>query len=52
MIETIQELGRQGIPFQGDKGNDNYCCILLLQGKDDPEVAKRVLNKTDPKLKR
>ena len=51
-METVQELGRQGIPFQGDEGNDNFSLMLLLRGKDDPEVAKRVLNNTDPKLKK
>ena len=50
VIETVQELGRQGIPFQGDEGNDNFSRILLLRGKDDPEVAKRVLTNTDPKF--
>ena len=51
-METVMELGGQGIPFQGDKGNDNLSCILLLQGKNDPEVAKRVLTNTDPKIKK
>ena len=51
-METEQELGRQSIPFQGDEGNDNFSRILLLRGKDDSEVAKRVLNNTDPKLKK
>ena len=51
-METVQELGRQGISFQGDEGNDNFSRILLLRGKDDSEVAKRVLNNTDPKLKK
>ena len=50
-METVKELGRQGIPFQGDKGNDNFSRILLLRGKDH-EVAKRVINNTDPKLKK
>ena len=52
MIETVQELGRQGIPLQGDDGNENFSRILLLQGKDDPQVCKRVRKNTDPKLKR
>ena len=50
-METVQELQCQGIPFQGDEGNDNFSRILLLRGKD-PAVAKRVHNKTDPKLKK
>ena len=50
MMEIVQELGLQGIPFQGDEGNDNFCSILLLQGKDDPEVVKRVLKNTNQKL--
>ena len=29
-METLKELGCQGIPFQGDEGNDNFSCILLL----------------------
>ena len=45
VMETVQELGRQDIPFLDDEGNDNFSCILLLRGKDDPEVAKRVLGK-------
>ena len=52
VIETVQELGREGIPIQGDDGNGNFSRILLLQGKDDPEVFKRVRNNTDPKLKK
>ena len=52
VMETVQELGRQGIPFQGDESNDSFIRTLLLWGKDDPEVAKRVLNNTDPKLKK
>ena len=51
-METVPELGRQGILFQGDESNDNFSRILLLQGKDDPVVVKRVLNNTDPKLKK
>ena len=50
VMETVQELGRQGIPFQGDEGNDNFSRMLLLRGKDHPEVAKRVLGNTNPKL--
>ena len=52
VMETVQELGRQGIQFQGDESNVNFSLILLLWGKDDPEVAKRVLNNTDPKLQK
>ena len=52
VMETVEELGRQGIPFQGDEGNDNFSRILLLRGKDDPEVAKRVRNNADLKLKK
>ena len=52
LMETVQELRRQGIPFQGDEGNDNFSRMLLLRGKDDPEVAKRVLDKTNTKLKK
>ena len=51
-MEIVQELGHQGIPFQGDKGNDKFSLILLLRGKDGPEVAERVLNNTDSKLKK
>ena len=52
VMETVQELGRQGIQFQGDESNVNFSLILLLWGKDDPEVAKRVLNNTALKLKK
>ena len=51
-METVLELRRQGIPLSGDQGNDNFSHILLLRGKDDPEVAKRVLNNVDLKLKK
>ena len=51
-METVLELGRQGIPFPGDQDNDNFSHILLLREKDDPEVAKRVLNNADLKLKK
>ena len=30
VMETVQELGRQGIPFQGDEGNYSFIRILLL----------------------
>ena len=52
VIETVQELGRQGIPIQGHGGNENFSRILLLQGKDDPQVFKKVRNNTDPKLRK
>ena len=52
VMETVQELGREGIPFQGDECNDTFRHVLVLRGNDDPEVAKRVLNNTDPKLKK
>ena len=39
-METVHELGRQRIPYQGDEGNDNFSRILLPRGKDNPEVAK------------
>lgn len=42
VMETVQTLARQGIAFQGDDGNDNFQQLLLLRGKDDPEVVKRV----------
>ena len=52
VMESVQELGREGIPFQGDECNDTFRHVLVLRGNDDPEVAKRVLNNTDPKLKK
>ena len=30
VMETVQELGRQGIQFQGDESNVNFSLILLL----------------------
>ena len=39
----MKELGRQGIPFQGDECNSNFSRILLLRGKYDPEVVKEFL---------
>ena len=52
VLEIVQELGSQGTSFEGGEGNGNFSRILLLQGKNDPEVTKRVLNNTDPKLKK
>ena len=33
-METVQELGREGIPFQGEEGNDAFRHVLLLRGND------------------
>ena len=50
-METVQELARQGIPFQSSEdNNDNFCRMLLLRGKDDPEVAKLVLDSSKSKM--
>ena len=32
-METVQELGGQGIPFQGDKGNDNFKSYITTARK-------------------
>ena len=51
VMETVQELARQEIPFQSSEdNNDNFCRMLLLRGKDDPEVAKRVLDSSKSKM--
>ena len=51
VMEAVQELARQGIPFQSSEDkNDNFCRMLLLRGKDDPEVAKRVLDSSKSKM--
>ena len=50
VMETVQVLSCQGIPFQGDEG-DNFTQIFLLCGKDKPDVAKR-LTSTNTKSKK
>ena len=46
VMECVMEfLGRQGIAFQGNKleQNDNFTQLMLLRGKDDPSIVKRLL---------
>ena len=37
IMESLQYLGRQGIPLRGkEEGNDNFTQLLLLRGKGHP----------------
>ena len=41
--ESLQYLGRQGIPLRGkEEGNDNFTQLLLLRGKDHPFIIERL----------
>ena len=44
VLENIETLARQGVPFQGHSNNDNLTQFLLLRAKDDPEVSRRLLD--------
>ena len=43
VMESVQFLGRQRLPFQGDFGNDNFTQLLLFRGKDDSRIAKKAV---------
>ena len=53
VIESVQFLGRQGIALQGNKHeqNDNFTQLMLLRGKDDPSIVKRVQGSRGDKTK-
>ena len=41
IMESLQYLGRQGIPLRGkEEGNDNFTQLLLLHGKDHPFIIE------------
>ena len=43
VVECIQYLARQGLPFRGsDHVDDNLTQLLILRGKDNPEVLQRI----------
>ena len=43
IMESLQYLGRQGIPLRGkEEGNDNFTQLLLLRGKDHPFIIERL----------
>ena len=43
IMESLQYLGRQGIPLRGkEEGNDNFTQLLLLRGKDHPFLIERL----------
>ena len=44
VLENIETLARQGVPFQGHSNNDNFTQFLLLRAKDDPEVSRCLLD--------
>ena len=51
IMECVQFLGKQGIAFQGHSSDtDNFTQLLLLCGKDDVSILKR-LQSTGGKLK-
>ena len=52
VMESVQFLWRQGLPFQGDFGNDNFTQLLLFRGKDDSRIAKRLLAPTNRQFKK
>ena len=42
-MESLQYLGRQGIPLRvKEGGNDNFTQVLLLRGKDNPFIIERL----------
>ena len=43
IIESLQYLGRQGIPLRGkEEANDDFTQLLLLRGKDNPFIIERL----------
>ena len=43
IMESLQYLGRQGIPLRGkEEGNNNFTQLLLLRGKDHPFIIERL----------
>ena len=49
VMECIQYLARQGMPFRGsDHINDNLTQLLILRGKDNPTVLERVYSASAP----
>ena len=43
VMECVQYLCRQGIPFLGSNdGNDNFTQLLLLRGKDNPLILEKL----------
>ena len=43
LMECLQFLGRQGIALRGNEdGNDNLTQLMLLRGKDHPDIVKRI----------
>ena len=43
IMESLQYLGRQGIPFRGkEEGNDNFTQLVLLRGRDHPFIIERL----------
>ena len=52
IMEYVQFLGRQVLPFQGEFGNDNFTQLLIFRGKDDSHIAKRLLAPTNRQFKK
>ena len=43
IMESLQYLGRQGIPLRGkEEGNYNFTQLLLVRGKDQPFIIERL----------
>ena len=50
LMECLQFLARQGIALRGNEdGNDNFTQLLLLRGKDHPEIIQRLQSKDSKK---
>ena len=50
LMECLQFLARQGIALRGNEdGNDNFTQLLLLRGKDYPEIIQRLQSKDSKK---
>ena len=46
VIRCLRYLGRQGIAFQGNDGNDNFTQLLRLLGTNDTNIADHLKGKS------
>ena len=51
VIESLRYLATQGIPLQGQDGNDNFTQLLLLRSKDDKSIRNRLAAPTNTECK-
>ena len=48
IMESLQYLARQGIPFRGkEEGNGNFTQLLLLRGKDHLFIIERLTSRRE-----